>query len=196
MTTYLTAIAGLGNPEERHARTLHNAGFWFVDELARRASAQFRYEKRFDADVCRIDLSGSEIWLIKPQSYMNLSGGPLRSVLDYYRFAVSDLLVAHDEIDLEPGTVRLKQGGGHGGHNGLRDVIKHTGSDFMRLRIGVGHPGHKDLVTDYVLKRASADVERAMLRNIEEAADVMPILVEEGIGKAMTRLHTEADTDT
>ena len=192
MTTYLTAIAGLGNPEERHARTLHNAGFWFVDELARRASVQFRYEKRFDADVCRIDLSGSEIWLIKPQSYMNLSGGPLRSVLDYYRLAVSDLLVAHDEIDLESGTVRLKQGGGHGGHNGLRDVIKHTGSDFMRLRIGVGHPGHKDLVTDYVLKRASADVERAMLQNIDEAADVMPILVEEGIGKAMTRLHTDA----
>jgi len=192
VTTYLTAIAGLGNPEERHARTLHNAGFWFVDELARRASAQFRYEKRFDADVCRIDLSGSEIWLIKPQSYMNLSGGPLRGVLDYYRLAVSDLLVAHDEIDLEPGTVRLKQGGGHGGHNGLRDVIKHTGSDFMRLRIGVGHPGHKDLVTDYVLKRASGDVERAMLQNIDEAADVMPILVEQGIGKAMTRLHTDA----
>ena len=191
MTTYLTAIAGLGNPEERHARTLHNAGFWFVDELARRASGQFRYEKRFDADVCRITISGKEIWLIKPQSYMNLSGGPLRSVLDYYRLAVSDLLVAHDEIDLEPGTVRLKQGGGHGGHNGLRDVIKHTGSDFMRLRIGVGHPGHKDLVTDYVLKRASADVEHAMLQNIDDAADNMPILVEEGIGKAMTRLHTE-----
>jgi peptidyl-tRNA hydrolase, PTH1 family len=192
VTTYLTAIAGLGNPEERHARTLHNAGFWFVDELARRANAQFRYEKRFDADVCRIDLSGSEIWLIKPQSYMNLSGGPLRSVLDYYRLAVSDLLVAHDEIDLEPGTVRLKQGGGHGGHNGLRDVIQHTGSDFMRLRIGVGHPGHKDLVTDYVLKRASVDVERAMLQNIDDAADVVPILVEQGIGKAMTRLHTDA----
>ena len=191
MTTYLTAIAGLGNPEERHARTLHNAGFWFVDELARRASGQFRYEKRFDADVCRITLSGDEIWLIKPQSYMNLSGGPLRSLLDYYRLAVSDLLVAHDEIDLEPGTVRLKQGGGHGGHNGLRDVIKHTGSDFMRLRIGVGHPGHKDLVTDYVLKRASADVERAMLQNIDDAADVMSIMVEKGIGKAMTRLHTE-----
>jgi len=191
VTTYLTAIAGLGNPEERHARTLHNAGFWFIDELARRASGQFRYEKRFDADVCRITLSSNEIWLIKPQSYMNLSGGPVRSVLDYYRLAVSDLLVAHDEIDLEPGTVRLKQGGGHGGHNGLRDVIKHTGSDFMRLRIGVGHPGHRDLVTDYVLKRASADVERAMLQNIDDAADVMPILVEEGINKAMTRLHTE-----
>ncbi len=194
MTTYLTAIAGLGNPEERHARTLHNAGFWFVDELARRAGAQVRYEKRFDADICRVDLSGNEIWLIKPQGYMNLSGGPLRSVLDYYRLAVSDLLVAHDEIDLPPGTVRLKKGGGHGGHNGLRDVIKHTGSDFMRLRIGVGHPGHKDLVTDYVLKRASAEVEQAMTRNVGEAADVMPQLVEDGIEAAMTRLHTKDDS--
>ena len=193
MTTYLTAIAGLGNPEERHARTLHNAGFWFVDELARRADARFRYEKRFDADTCRITISDNDIWLIKPQSYMNLSGGPLRSVLDYYRLAVSELLVAHDEIDLDPGTVRLKKGGGHGGHNGLRDVIKHTGSDFMRLRIGVGHPGHKDLVTDYVLKRASAEVEQAMSRNINDAADVIPLLAEDGIEAAMTRLHTNTE---
>jgi len=192
LTTYLTAIAGLGNPEERYAHTLHNAGFWFVDELARRAGAQFRYEKRFDAKVCRITLSGNDIWLVKPQSYMNLSGGPVRSVLDYYRLAVSDLLVAHDEIDLDPGTVRLKQGGGHGGHNGLRDVIEHTGSDFMRLRVGVGHPGHKDLVTDYVLKRASTEVEQAMLHNIDDAADVLSELVENGIGAAMTRLHTDS----
>ena len=194
MTTYLTAIAGLGNPEERHARTLHNAGFWFVDELARRAGAEFRYEKRFDAEICRVQLSDNDVWLIKPQSYMNLSGGPVRGVLEYYRLAVSDLLVAHDEIDLPPGTVRLKKGGGHGGHNGLRDIIKHTGSDFMRLRIGVGHPGHKDLVTDYVLKRASAEVEQAMRRNIDDAADVVPTLVEDGIEAAMTRLHTTTDS--
>ncbi len=194
MTTYLTAIAGLGNPEERHARTLHNAGFWFVDELARRAGAEFRYENRFDAEICRIHISDNDVWLIKPQSYMNLSGGPVRGVLEYYRLAVSDLLVAHDEIDLPPGTVRLKKGGGHGGHNGLRDVIKHTGSDFMRLRIGVGHPGHKDLVTDYVLKRASAEVEQAMRSNIDDAADVVPTLVEDGIEAAMTRLHTTTDS--
>ncbi len=194
MTTYLTAIAGLGNPEERHARTLHNAGFWFVDELARRAGAEFRYEKRFDAEICRIHISDNDVWLIKPQSYMNLSGGPVRGVLEYYRLAVSDLLVAHDEIDLPPGTVRLKKGGGHGGHNGLRDIIKHTGSDFMRLRIGVGHPGHKDLVTDYVLKRASAEAEQAMRSNIDEAADVVPTLVEDGIEAAMTRLHTTTDS--
>ena len=124
---------------------------------------------------------------------MNLSGGSVRGILDYYRLSVSDLLVAHDEIDLPPGTVRLKKGGGHGGHNGLRDIIKYTDADFMRLRIGVGHPGHKDLVTGYVLKRASSDIEQAMRRNIEDAADVMPILTKDGIEIAMTSLHTEID---
>jgi PTH1 family peptidyl-tRNA hydrolase len=191
MTTHLSIIAGLGNPEERYARTLHNAGFWFVDELARRENAQFKYEKRFDADICRIRLAGDEVWLIKPQSYMNLSGGPVRGMLDYYRLSVNQLLVAHDEIDLPPGDVRLKAGGGHGGHNGLRDMIQHCGKEFMRLRIGVGHPGHKDQVTGYVLKKASSDVETDMLRNVDEAADVMPMLAEDGLNAAMKKLHTK-----
>jgi PTH1 family peptidyl-tRNA hydrolase len=191
MTTHLSIIAGLGNPEERYARTLHNAGFWFVDELARRENAQFKYEKRFDADICRIRLAGDEVWLIKPQSYMNLSGGPVRGMLDYYRLSVNQLLVAHDEIDLPPGDVRLKAGGGHGGHNGLRDMIQHCGKEFMRLRIGVGHPGHKDQVTGYVLKKASSDVETEMLRNVDEAADVMPMLAEDGLNAAMKKLHTK-----
>ena len=154
MASHLTIIAGLGNPEERYAQTPHNSGFWFVDALARDAGTQFRYEKRFDADVCKITIAGEEVWLMKPQSYMNLSGGPIRSMLDYYRLKTNELLVAHDEIDLPPGTVRLKKNGGHGGHNGLRDVIQHCGQDFMRLRLGVGHPGQKDKVTGYVLKRA------------------------------------------
>jgi PTH1 family peptidyl-tRNA hydrolase len=193
MASHLTIIAGLGNPEDRYARTLHNAGFWFVDELARQAGAQFRYEKRFDADICKLSISGSEIWLIKPQSYMNLSGGPLRGMLDYYRLVTKDMLVAHDEIDLPPGTVRLKKGGGHGGHNGLRDVIQHCGQDFMRLRIGVGHPGEKDQVTSYVLKRASSEVESAILKNIDEASDVMPLLVDDGLDAAMKQLHTKSN---
>lgn len=190
MSSHLTVIAGLGNPEERHERTLHNAGFRFVDELARRGGAQFRYEKRFDADVCKVSIAGNDIWLIKPQSYMNLSGGPIRGLLDYYRESTAAMLVAHDEIDLPPGTVRLKQGGGHGGHNGLRDVIKHCGADFARLRLGVGHPGEKDKVTGYVLKRASGDVETALENNIVEAADVMPLYVEDGLNAAMKKLHT------
>ena len=191
MTTHLTMIAGLGNPEARYERTLHNAGFWFVDELARRFSGQYRYEKRFDADICKVSVAGTDVWLAKPQSYMNLSGGPVRGMLDYYRLSVDQLLVAHDEIDLPPGTVRLKQGGGHGGHNGLRDVIKHCGANFMRLRLGVGHPGHKDQVTAYVLKKASSDVEAAIYRNVDEAADVLPLLVEDGLEAAMKKLHTK-----
>lgn len=188
---HLTIIAGLGNPEERYERTLHNAGFWFVDELARRDGAQFKYEKRFDADVCRIKIAGGDVWLAKPQSYMNLSGGPVRALLDYYRLSAEQLLVAHDEIDLPPGTVRLKLGGGHGGHNGLRDLIQHCGRDFMRLRLGVGHPGQKDQVTGYVLKKASSDVESAILKNVDEAADVMSVLAESGLNAAMKKLHTK-----
>ena len=190
MSGHLGIIAGLGNPEDRYANTLHNAGFWFVDELARRDGAQFKYEKRFDADVCKIRLAGSDVWLIKPQSYMNQSGGPIRAFLDYYRQSPGQLLVAHDEIDLPPGTVRLKLGGGHGGHNGLRDVIRHCGPEFLRLRLGVGHPGHKDEVTDYVLKKATRDMESAIRRNVDEAADVMPLLAEEGLNAAMKKLHT------
>lgn len=191
MTTHLTMIAGLGNPEERHERTLHNAGFWFVDEVARRAGGSFKYEKRFDAEVCKVDIDGNEIWLAKPQSYMNLSGAPIRAMLDYYRLPVNKLLVAHDEIDLSPGTVRLKQGGGHGGHNGLRDVCQHCGPDFMRLRLGVGHPGHKDQVTNYVLKKASKEVEELILRNVDEATDVIPLLASDGLNAAMKKLHTK-----
>ena len=190
MSHHLTLIVGLGNPGERYERTLHNAGFWFVDELARRCNGQFRYEKRFDADVGKVSIAGEDLWLAKPQSYMNLSGGPVRGLLDYYRLTADSLLVAHDEIDLPPGTVRLKMGGGHGGHNGLRDVIRHCGREFMRLRLGVGHPGHKDQVTDYVLKTASADVESAIQRNVDEAADVVPLLIEQGLEAAMQVLHT------
>lgn len=190
MASHLTIIAGLGNPEDRYAQTLHNAGFWFVDELARRDNAQFRYEKRFDADVGKVRIGGNDVWLVKPQSYMNRSGGPVRSILDYYRQTTAQLLVVHDEIDLPPGTVRLKAGGGHGGHNGLRDVIRHCDADFMRLRLGVGHPGHKDEVTDHVLKRASADAEAAIRSNVDDAADVMPLLADDGLNAAMRELHT------
>ena len=189
--THLSIIAGLGTPEERYERTLHNAGFWFVDAVARKYGGHFRYEKKFDADVCKVGIAGSDVWLVKPQSYMNSSGGPVRAVLDYYRLDAKAMLVAHDEIDLPPGTVRLKQGGGHGGHNGIRDVIAHCGKDFMRLRIGVGHPGEKDKVTGYVLKRASGDVEAAVERNVDDALAVTPIIIEDGLNAAMKKLHTK-----
>ena len=191
---HLSIIAGLGNPEEKHARTLHNVGFWFVDALARKLGGDFRYEKKFDTELCRITLHAADIWLVKPQSYMNLSGGPIRGVLDYYRLRPEQLLVAHDEIDLPLGTVRLKKGGGHGGHNGIRDVVQHCGADFMRLRLGVGHPGDKSQVTNYVLKRGSGEVEAAIEKNIDEAIDVLDVLLDDGLGAAMKKLHTKVDT--
>ena len=191
--TQLNIIVGLCNPEDKYERTLHNAGFWFVDAVARKYGGRFRYEKKFDAECCRVNIQGEEVWLVKPQSYMNLSGGPVRGVMDYYRLKPGGLLVAHDEIDLPPGTVRLKKGGGHGGHNGLRDVIKHCGADFMRLRLGVGHPGEKTRVTGYVLKRGSADVERAVENNIDDAIAVLPLLMDDGLNAATKALHTKKE---
>jgi PTH1 family peptidyl-tRNA hydrolase len=184
-------IAGLGNPEEKYERTLHNAGFWFVDALARKFGGHFRHEKKFDAEICRVTMHGEDVWLVKPQSYMNHSGPPVRGMLEYYRLKPAELLVAHDEIDLQPGIVRLKEGGGHGGHNGIRDVIRHCGADFLRLRLGVGHPGQKDEVTNYVLKRGSSEVESAIERNIDDAIAVLPELVDGNISAAMKKLHTK-----
>ncbi len=189
--TQLSIIAGLGNPEDKYERTLHNAGFWFVDAVARKYGGQFRYEKKFDAEICKVGIDGADVWLAKPQSYMNHSGQPVRAVLDYYRLNPRHMLVAHDEIDLAPDIIRFKQGGGHGGHNGIRDVMAHCGKDFMRLRIGVGHPGEKDKVTGYVLKRGSSAVEAAVEKNIDAALDVIPLLMDDGLNAAMKKLHTK-----
>lgn len=191
MSKPIRIVAGLGNPEEKYERTLHNAGFWFVDAVAEKYGGSFRYEKKFDAEYCRVNVRGDDLWLLKPQSYMNLSGGPVRGMLDYYRLQVDELLVAHDEIDLPHGTVRLKDAGGHGGHNGLRDIIKHCNANFLRLRLGVGHPGEKSKVTNYVLKRASKDVEQAVEDNIVAAIDVLPLLMDGELSAAQKQLHTK-----
>ena len=146
----LKAIVGLGNPGPKYAETRHNAGFWFVDEVARKYSAVFRPEKKFHGEVAKISLEGKDIWLLKPGTFMNRSGLAVKSLLSFYRISADQLLVAHDEIDLPPGTAKLKTGGGHGGHNGLRDIINQLATnDFHRLRIGVGHPGSKDQVVGY-----------------------------------------------
>jgi PTH1 family peptidyl-tRNA hydrolase len=191
MTAPVSIIAGLGNPGAKYERTLHNAGFWFVDALLREYGGELRLDKKFDAEIGKVTIAGEDVWLLRPQSFMNRSGGPVRAALDYYRLDARELLVAHDEIDLPPGTVRLKKGGGHGGHNGLRDIIRHCGPDFLRLRLGVGHPGNKDDVTNYVLKKASADVAAEIDRNIDAAVAAMPALMERGIEAAMKDLHTK-----
>ena len=131
-------IVGLGNPGPKYTETRHNAGFWFVEALADRYRGNFLPEKKFHGEVARIDIEGSDIWLLKPETYMNRSGLAVSSLASFYKIAPQDVLVAHDEIDLKAGIVRLKSGGGHGGHNGLRDIISHLGTrDFQRLRIGV-----------------------------------------------------------
>ena len=185
-------IVGLGNPGPKYSETRHNAGFWFVEELASQYHSRFLPEKKFRGEVARINLEGHDIWLLKPETFMNRSGLAVVSLAAFYKIAPQSILVAHDEIDLKAGTARLKSGGGHGGHNGLRDIISHLGSkDFQRLRIGVDHPGSKDLVVDYVLKRPDAKDRRAIEDSIIDALRVMPKIAAGEWEKAMHQLHTK-----
>jgi PTH1 family peptidyl-tRNA hydrolase len=188
----LRVIVGLGNPGPEHLVTRHNAGFWFVDLLARRHGGEFRDYRKYSGETARITLSEREIVLLKPTTYMNRSGLSVRQLSDFYKIAPEEILVAHDELDLPVGSVRLKQGGGHGGHNGLRDTMTHIGENFWRLRLGIGHPGNKADVIDYVLTRAPRAEEDTILETVSTAADVMPLLLEQGAERAMTRLHSRA----
>ena len=185
-------IVGLGNPGPKYSETRHNAGFWFVDDLASQYRARFLPEKKFHGEVARINVDGSNIWLLKPETYMNRSGLAVVSLASFYKIVPESILVAHDEIDLKAGTARLKSGGGHGGHNGLRDIISHLGTkDFQRLRIGVDHPGSKDMVVDYVLKRPDAKDRQAIEESINDALRVMPKIAAGDWEKAMHQLHTK-----
>ena len=185
-------IIGLGNPGSKYAETRHNAGFWFLDRLAAEAGASFKRSLRMQSNVAKCALDGHDCVLAKPRTFMNESGRAVRAVIDYYKAPMNQVLVAYDELDLPPGTVRLKQGGGHGGHNGMRDIFRHTTDhEFLRLRIGIGHPGHKSAVTGYVLSRPSANQEREMLTSISDAADVMSRVLGGDVPGAMKELHTE-----
>jgi len=183
-------IVGLGNPGSEYEPTRHNAGFWFVDELARRCRQDFRAEPRFHSEAARCQLNGSECRLQKPLTFMNRSGQAVGALMRFFKIPVEQVLVVHDELDLPPGTIRLKKGGGHGGHNGLRDLISHLGSkDFYRLRIGIGHPGHRDQVVGYVLKKPSGEDRRLIEDAIYDALDIMPDVLSGQFEKAMNTLH-------
>jgi len=188
----LRVIVGLGNPGPEHQVTRHNAGFWFVDLLARRHGVEFRDYRKYSGETARLSISGQDLILLKPTTYMNRSGLSVRQVSDFFKIEPDDILVAHDELDLPVGGVRLKHGGGHGGHNGLRDTIAHIGEDFWRLRLGIGHPGNKADVIDYVLTRAPRVEEDLMLEAVNSAADSIPLLLEQGAERAMTKLHSRA----
>ena len=187
----LQLVVGLGNPGAEHAATRHNAGFWFVDELAARHDGWLKPERRYGADAGRVTIAGQGLWLLKPMGYMNRSGLSVRAFCEYQKLPTDQALVVHDDLDLPPGIVRLKLGGGAGGHNGLKDVIAHLGEEFWRLRLGIGHPGHRDDVINYVLERAGAVEERLMREAIELAVAEFPRLLTEGAEKAMNRLHSQ-----
>jgi peptidyl-tRNA hydrolase, PTH1 family len=188
----LRIIVGLGNPGPEHQVTRHNAGFWFVDLLARRHGAEFRDYRKYSGETARINISGEDIVLLKPATYMNRSGLSVRQLSEFYKVGAEQILVAHDELDLPVGSVRLKHGGGHGGHNGLRDTIAHIGESFWRIRLGVGHPGNKTDVIDYVLTRAPRAEEDLIFDAVNTAAECMPLLIEQGAERAMTKLHSRA----
>lgn len=189
--TPLQIIVGLGNPGPEHLATRHNAGFWFVDALARKADVRFRSHARFHGEIARIEFGGRELQLLRPQTYMNRSGLAIRAMCDYLKVPAAEILVVHDELDLSPGVARLKLGGGAGGHNGLKDTITHVGPDFWRLRLGVGHPGDRSQVIDYVLRRAPAAEEDAILESIARSVDAVSMFLQQGSEKAMHWLHSQ-----
>jgi len=183
-------IVGLGNPGPEHSATRHNAGFWFVDSLAEKYSLTFRSESKFNAEICRLQTAEIDCWLCKPMAFMNRSGFSVLAITSFYKISVEEILVAHDELDLDAGVARLKEGGGHGGHNGLRDIFAQMGDkSFMRLRLGIGHPGSQDKVTPYVLGRPSQEDRQLIDIAIKESIDVMPLVFEGNEQKAMNALH-------
>jgi PTH1 family peptidyl-tRNA hydrolase len=187
-------IVGLGNPGPEHEHDRHNAGFWLVEAVARGHGATWRREARFHGEAARAGIGGADVWLLKPSTYMNRSGQSVSSLARFYRIAPAEILVAHDELDLPPGTVRLKRGGGSGGHNGLKDISAALGTpDYGRLRIGIGHP--RDLypgreVVDFVLQRPARAEQHAIDERLPAAVDVVPLLVAGHWERAGQRLHT------
>lgn len=197
MKNEINLIIGLGNPGAQHLATRHNAGFWFIDLLCQAHGGVFRTEKRFHGDAAEIVIGSHRIRLLKPQTYMNESGRAVAAMATYYNISLQHILVAHDDLDLKPGRAKLKFDGGHGGHNGLRDILQCVGSAFWRLRLGIGHPGlgQRDTVTDYVLKRAPTEDETQILDAIATAVEVIPVFLQKGDEQAKNLLH-KGDVET
>lgn len=185
-------IVGLGNPGKPYEGTRHNAGAFFIEEIARRCSATLTPESKFHGDTARVTFAGHELRLLRPTTFMNRSGRAVAALANFYRIAPEAILVAHDELDISPGIARFKQGGGHGGHNGLRDIIPALGGnrDFHRLRIGIGHPGRASEVSNYVLANPSKADRQAIDAIVDEAVASLPLLLDGDAVKAMTRLHS------
>ena len=185
-------IVGLGNPGPNYERTRHNVGADLVLELAKSLHTELKHESKFFGDTARVSIAGRDVRLLIPSTFMNLSGKSVAALARFYQIAPENILVVHDELDMDPGIARFKKGGGHGGHNGLRDTIKSLGnsSEFARLRIGIGHPGKANLVADYVLKKASPSDQQLIINSIDDALRHLSTAVEGHWEKAMTALHS------
>ena len=184
-------IVGLGNPGREYENTWHNVGFQWVDELARVQKLGFKSESKFHGLTARGQLHGHEVLLLKPQTFMNVSGRAVGALVQFYKIAPAEMLVVHDELDLPPGLARLKMGGGHGGHNGLKDIIAHLGTkDFWRLRIGIGHPGDRAEVSNYVLNDPRREERELMDEAMQKAQDIAHLVIEGKTEAAMLKLHS------
>jgi len=191
MSETIKLIIGLGNPGQQYSKTRHNAGFWFIDALADRYGASFKTETKFSGEVAKANIEGKSVWLLKPSTFMNRSGLAAHQLSSFYKISAEQTLVAYDELDLPAGTVRLKKAGGHGGHNGLRDLHAQITKEYHRLRFGIGHPGDRNKVADYVLSRFSQDDEIDVNNAINRALDVIEKIIVGDIQRAMNTLHTE-----
>lgn len=190
----ISLIAGLGNPGSQYIQTRHNVGFWFLDQLQQNYHFELKAHKKFFGLVGQFIFEGRGIQVLAPTTFMNLSGQSVAALASFYRITPEQILVIHDELDLQPGTIRLKRGGGHGGHNGLRDIIPKLGSaDFSRLRIGIGHPGHAKAVSGYVLGAPSIDDRIEIDRKIEQAVSLMPDILRGRTQSVMNKLHSQSN---
>lgn len=184
-------IAGLGNPGPEYTKTRHNAGVWFVEELAQRNNISLRPEKKYSGHYGKGLIGGELVHLLIPTTFMNRSGQAVAPLANFFRINVDNILIAHDELDILPGAVKIKKGGGHGGHNGLKDIIARMANnrEFYRLRIGIGHPGHRDQVTGHVLGKAPQNEQVQIEQAIDEASRCFELWQKDGLTKAQQRLH-------
>ena len=193
MAQGISLLVGLGNPGTEYAETRHNAGFRFLDTVLVGTGVSLKHESRFHGEVGRFAIAGRDLWLLKPMAFMNHSGESVAKLARFYKIPPAEILVVHDDLDIPPGSVRLKVGGGDGGHNGLADVTEKLGTpDYARLRIGIGHPGHASQVSSYVLNKAPAKEQQMIDDAISEAIAVLPDLLDGNASKAMNRLHAFA----
>lgn len=190
-TNNIQLIAGLGNPGNEYEKTRHNVGFWFIDQLSSKYNLSLKSEAKFSGDVAKLSTTSGNVWLLKPTTFMNRSGQSIARLAQFYKIKPEQILIVHDELDLPPGVVKLKQGGGHGGHNGLRDSIAQLGKNFYRLRLGIGHPGSKEQVVGFVLGKTPQSEKILIELALDKALDSIELILQGDMQKAMNQLHAK-----